>query len=155
MSHHQRQVATPAKRAISILLSMLMCAESGIAFAQYTGPGAIPISNTPVGVGLTGAKPNFLVTLDDSGSTNWEFMPGERQEWRHNFAGMYSRACNTIYFDPDGQYPLPPDPSDVSKTLDRPIGSELPLDGFVYTQVVSAAIDKSVYANLPNVFFIQ
>ena len=123
-----------ARRGVARFVLATFLAQTLLPSAYATDISPVPL----ITAGAERAKPNFLLTLDDSTSMNLEYMPGEPDsstDYKPFHAGMYSSECNKIYFNPDPAitYPLPPDPS--SATFDpfaatRTDWNAAPLDGF-------------------------
>jgi type IV pilus assembly protein PilY1 len=128
MRNHPRH--SLSRRILCSALAACIGAQPLAASAQST---SIPISNVPVGVGASSVvKPNFMFILDDSGSMNWDFMPGDLGTFWNNSVGLYSHRCNTIYYNPNVIYEAPPHPDDpVNRRLTAADGTTpVPRDGF-------------------------
>lgn len=132
MRHDPKNRVPAWRRRVAALLVASIASPQ--ALADTSVYAEIPISTVPVGVGMASTvKPNFLVTIDDSGSMNWEFMPGEKEQVFPQLAHVYASGCNRIYFDPAQPYPLPPSPADPAVAMPEPVvaaDGSLPLDGF-------------------------
>lgn len=105
------------------------------AFAVSTAEAAVNIAQAPLETG-TAVEPNILFVLDDSGSMRWGFMPddlsdnfdlGNGCDGDTTYAGVKVKRCNasgrkylasshlnTVYFDPDENYPVPLMPDGVT-----------------------------------------
>ncbi|GIX31218.1 MAG: pilus biosynthesis protein [Porticoccaceae bacterium] len=70
------------------------------------------LSDAPLFV-VEGADPNILLTLDDSGSMSWSYLPDEIA-FEYGRPGALSAAHNRIYYDPNVVYPPPVDENGVS-----------------------------------------
>lgn len=123
-----------AKRLLCRLLAASVILQPYGAYAAAPPPPLVPvpISNLPVGLASGSVvKPNFMFILDDSGSMNSEFMPGNRGEYDNRAVGLYSATCNTIYYDPSVTYEAPPHPLDpLNLKLPTPNPSAMPSNGF-------------------------
>lgn len=141
-----------------IQLVAFVFGPSGFAFAQTR---ATDIAQTPL---LTSesekAKPNAMFIMDDSGSMNWEFMPGEPSDatdlrWRH--IGSFSPACNKLYWDGSDRA-LPPDPRRVKAgdtsthfdTLPEPASNDIAwVDGYGAFQSPANSATVNIASNFP------
>lgn len=77
---------------------------SGLA-GQTVSAGSIDISDVPLYV-VQGVEPNIILTMDDSGSMAWSFMPDSIYGYRTTNRAK-SSTFNGMYYNPDVQY-LPP-----------------------------------------------
>lgn len=77
---------------------------SGLA-AQTSTAGSIEISDVPLYV-IQGVEPNIILTMDDSGSMAWSFMPDSIYGY-YNTQRAKSSTFNAMYYNPQVQY-LPP-----------------------------------------------
>lgn len=73
--------------------------------AQSASAGSIDISDVPLYV-VQGVEPNIIVTMDDSGSMAWSFMPDSIYGYRTSNRAK-SSTFNGMYYNPQVQY-LPP-----------------------------------------------
>jgi Tfp pilus tip-associated adhesin PilY1 len=95
-----------ARRALCALLALsLAIGDASVALAQTTP--AIDLSDLPLST-LLDPKPNVMIVLDDSGAMNEYYLPdnGLRRPDRQSVA-FRSAACNSLYFDPNGNYDPP------------------------------------------------
>lgn len=119
---------------------------------------ALDIPDTPLFLNATGVKPNFILTLDDSGSMAWGFaLSEELSDSGCNNSGGTTAGCantrfyksaysNALYYNPSLQYYPPPkyngnsdqctlDPStNPSTCYDNVSFSAAPLNGFDLTR---------------------
>ncbi len=68
---------TPRWRALALLLAFLIVASPAApAFAQKKSATDDGLADEPIGAKIA-AKPNVMMTVDDSGSMNWDFLPDQ------------------------------------------------------------------------------
>ena len=103
------------------------------------------IPDVPLYMNSTGVKPNFVITLDDSGSMQWGYVPDSRSS-ELNTNRIKSSYYNGIYYDPNVQYFAPPKYNMAVGSLSCPLTSNLsdcypnasftnaPLNGFDTTR---------------------
>ena len=69
--------------------------------------GLTDIAQTPLVTSPTASvKPNFMFTLDDSGSMAWTHMPDSVENWATK-VGYKNYLCNGLYYNPNVTYKLP------------------------------------------------
>lgn len=76
------------------------------------GAAAFTISNTPPFL-PTPLPPNIVVTLDDSGSMAWAYVPDDLYSYAST-RRFKSSKFNPLYYDPDTVYPPPVDAAGVA-----------------------------------------
>jgi type IV pilus assembly protein PilY1 len=96
----------------TIFLRTTLIAVVGVALNAYA---TISIPDVPLYMNSTGVKPNFVLTLDDSGSMQWGYVPDARSNGAPN--RYKSSYYNGIYYNPSVQYYAPP-------KYNRPVGSD-------------------------------
>jgi type IV pilus assembly protein PilY1 len=108
-------------RAICLALAALP-----MAFANAS-PYTFTIANTPQ-VLATSMPPNVVVTLDDSGSMQWAFVP-DALDTSSNRDGRRGKSAqfNPLYYDPTVVYPPPLDPNGNALTSSF---TAAPINGF-------------------------
>lgn len=99
----------------------------------------ILIPDVPLYMNSTGVKPNFVMTLDDSGSMAWAYVP-DGISGNYATARYKSSYYNGIYYSPFTQYNAPP-------LYNRPVGSDVcpqnsnPADCYPNTNFTAAYIN--------------
>ena len=93
---------TAIDRLLRLFLPALLSAAAGMAQAALTDIASAPLK--------TGAKPNIMLVLDDSGSMQWSFLDDSvKTKGYQNTAGYRSALCNKLYYNPDTVYAPPLD----------------------------------------------
>jgi type IV pilus assembly protein PilY1 len=88
-----------------IVRPSLVAAGAALAFAAGVGAAPLDLSRVPLIVN-TSVPPNIMVTLDDSGSMGWGFLP-DGANFGTGDCRYYDSTINRIYFDPAADYPPP------------------------------------------------
>lgn len=96
-------------RFVSLLGACLLSAGAGIATVHAAPDRDLDLSRLPLLVNAT-IPPNILISLDDSGSMGWGYLP-DGANYGASDCRYYNSAYNRIYFDPNATYtpPLKPD----------------------------------------------
>lgn len=87
-------------KAVLACLTLIVTSTAGLHAAE------LDLSRVPLLVNASVA-PNILVTLDDSGSMGFGYMPDAVNGWATTNCNRYDSNHNPIYFNPDAEY-LPP-----------------------------------------------
>lgn len=95
---------TRSLRSLSLAspLALLLLALSPMPQAAMTDLTDGPLASTTTAQ----IKPNILLTLDDSGSMAWEYIPDD-VGGTANQVGFRNFACNLIYYNPATTYQIP------------------------------------------------
>jgi len=105
-SQPQRYAGSALQRACArarVLLPLLALCLAGPTQAQYA------ISQVPMLV-TSPPPPNIVLTVDDSGSMAWAYVPDSLGQYAGT-AGFTASAYNALYYNPAIVYPVPPDAS--------------------------------------------
>lgn len=109
-------------RLLRLLLPFVLSLACVVAQAALTD-----IANAPLKT--TGAKPNVMLILDDSGSMQWSFLGDSvKTKGYQNTVGYRSALCNKLYYNPDAVY-APPVGADGAVLPDAPFDAAW-LDGY-------------------------
>lgn len=80
---------------------------SGLIAVMINSHATVAIPDVPLFMNSAGVKPNFIMTLDDSGSMQWAYAPDSAKA-AANTNRFKSAYFNGIYYNPTVQYYAPP-----------------------------------------------
>jgi type IV pilus assembly protein PilY1 len=89
------------KKIVAVLVTSLL-APWLVAQAALTDIAQSPLATAPT----ASVKPNFMFTLDDSGSMGFSHMPDDVDNW-YTKVGYKNYLCNAMYYNPNVTYKLP------------------------------------------------
>ena len=164
---------SPWHRALSMLLALLIALPpAGPAFAQRMSATDDGLADEPIGA-KNSAKPNIMMTLDDSGSMSWDFLPDRTVgplsgilnggNYCRSAAGAMAQACGgggstlTYQMFTHASYPLSSAPTPPRAALWAPPGRLAAFNGMAYNPAVEykpplkAAFDPELHnPSVPN-----
>lgn len=85
----------------------IWCALLAILWLPLGTQAVLDIPDVPLFLNATGVKPNFIMTLDDSGSMQWAYVPDNRNS-NHQANRFKANSFNGMYYNPSIQYYPPP-----------------------------------------------
>ncbi len=160
-------------RALAIMMATLIALPpAGPAFAQRKSTIDDGLADEPIGA-RNSAKPNIMMTLDDSGSMSWDFLPDaivgplasilNGASYCRSAAGAMAQACGgggsvlTYQMFTQAGYPLATAPTPPRPALWAPPGRLAAFNGVAYNPAIEykpplkSSFDPEVHnASVPN-----
>ncbi len=143
---------SPWRRALVIVVATLIALPpAGPAFAQRKSAIDDGLADAPIGA-KNSAKPNIMMTLDNSGSMNWDFLPDQTVgsisninnggNYCRNASGAMTEACggnaSVTYYKmfTQANYPIAGAATPKRSTLWAPAGRVAAFNGMAYNPAI-------------------
>ncbi|MEW6764310.1 MAG: PilC/PilY family type IV pilus protein [Pseudomonadota bacterium] len=130
------------------LLTACAIALGGVA---PSGFAATDLSGIPL-YALEGVPPNIALTIDDSGSMAWGYVPDSKSVSNGSNPGKrwFSSSYNAMYYNPRNLYPAPPDENGNPRSTSWPYAYRNGFDTSRGTQDLRASVYRATISYNPN-----
>lgn len=106
MNHHQAQIMNKQRHARLLTRAPQWLAAFTLTIAGGLSAAPLDLARVPLIINAS-VPPNIVVSLDDSGSMGFGYLPDSSSSYGSSNCRAYDPEYNKIYFDPDADYPPP------------------------------------------------